>query len=975
MNDPCLFGANGQGLTATTSSNSGDTLVALEPLPVRLACRLQFRSVLGDQKLIGRDEERRTLDTLCENVRAGQSAAIVIRGEAGIGKTALLRYVAERAAPHFQVAELGGVESEMELAYAGLHQLCSRLPVSLQTLSEPQRSALSVALGLSDGSPPDRFLVGLAMLSLLAAQAERRPLICVIDDAQWLDDASCEVLGFVARRLVAESVAIVFGLREPNVRGDTRENTWFAHLAELPVKGVTAKDARTILRTVVPGRLDEGVRERLVAETGGNPLALLELPRGMSTAELAGGFGLPNAGGVAAQVEAHYLRRIRSLPPPTQRLMLLAAADAVGDARTVWRAATTLGITSDDASPAALERLLKINTTVHFHHPLVRSAVYRSAQDSDRRAVHEALAAATDPVQDPDRRAWHRAHATSGSNDDVAEDLERCAGRAHARGGFASAAALLERSASLTSDVSLRAERRLTAAQSKLRAGLFDSALGLLALADSEIPDGFVGARVEMLRGQIASASNAGGQAPLQLLNAAKRLEPVNPSLARRTYADAWGAAMFAGHLAWPGGDLVAVSRAARAAPRPDAPRDPFGHVLDGLALLVTDGRATAEPELRAALGALLASDLPAEHWLQWGARAMSAAAALWDFERWLVLSDRIAGLGRELGALSSLPSPLSALALIETWRGDFEKASLLVAEHHATTRATGTRIAPYGAMLLAAYRGDEVYANALITATIEDSMHRGEGLGLAFAQWAAAILNNGVGHYGEALSRAVSVTGQTPGLLVSTWMLPELVEAAVRSGHLETATTAFEEFQRVANTGSSDWGHGIASRSQALLADGVTAEGLYRESIEFLGRTEIRVELARAHLVFGEWLRRENRRVDARDQLRTAHDMFLAMPADGFAERARRELLATGERVRARRHASNSDLTPQELHVALLAREGRTNPEIAVELFISARTVEYHLGKVFAKLGITSRRELRKSLPERIDAEVIARR
>ena len=918
--------------------------------------------MFAPQQLIGRDGERRVLDQLCDKVRSGHSEAIVVRGEAGIGKTALLRYLAERASTDFHVAELAGVQSEMELAYAGLHQLCLRLPASLQTLSEPQRSALGVALGLSEGSPPDRFLVGLAMLGLLAAQAEARPLLCLIDDAQWLDEASREVLGFVARRLDAESVAIVFGLREPSGRDDRPDSKWSAHLGELRVRGVAVDDARTILRTVVPGRLDEGVRDRLIAETGGNPLALLELSRGMNTAELAGGFGLPTGGGVEEQMEAHYLRRVRRLPEPTQRLMLLVAADAVGDARTIARAATALGIGIDDALPAANEQLLAINTTAHFPHPLVRSAVYRSSSESDRRAAHAALAAATDPVADPDRRAWHRAHATTGPDDDVADDLERSAGRALARGGFASAAALLERSASLTSGSTLRVERRLAAAQSRLRAGAFESALSLLVLADSEAQDDLTSARVEVLRGQVSLALSRDGEAPLRLLLAAKRLERLDASLARQAYSLAWGAALFAGQLASPGGDVAAVSRAIRAAPRSAEPPGPFSRFLDGLAVVVTESRTSAEPELREALRSLLASDLPAEYWLHWVGLAQVAAIALWDCESWRLLGGRMVALGREYGALSILLSPLSALAQLETWQGDFQAAEVLVAEHDALREAAGMISLCQGALLLAAYRGNVAEASTLIAETIDGAIRRGEGMAVDFAQWAAAILYNGAGRYGDALSAAQLAGGQASTIFVAGWSLPERIEAAARTGQLKSAKLALEEFQQVTNVANSQWAHGLALRSEALLTEGEAAEGLYRSSIESLGRTEMRVELARAHLLFGEWLRRENRRVDARRELRTAYELFIAMPALGFAERARRELLATGERVQARGgHRDNTEFTPQELHVAFLAREGRTNPEIAEQLFISARTVEYHLGKVFTKLGISSRRELRR--------------
>jgi DNA-binding CsgD family transcriptional regulator len=915
------------------------------------------------RQLRGRGEQLRTLGSLCERVNAGQSAALVIRGEPGVGKSALLRSVAERVAGTFRIAEVAGVESEMELAYAGLHQLCLPLLNWLDAVPKPQQLALRIAFGLAEGNAPDRFLVGLATLSLLAEVAEERPLMCLVDDAQWLDDASAEVLGFAARRLSAESVALLFVIRE---RHDQTDRGRFAGVPVMPVGGVSGEDARALLATVVPGILDQRVCDRLVAETGGNPLALLELPRGMSSAELAAGLGLPSVGGVTARLHSHYLRRIRRLPESTQRLMLLAASDAIGDATTLWRAAATLGIGPDALAPAAGDDLFEVGAQVRFHHPLVRSALYYSASEEERRVAHGALAKATDPVTDPDRRAWHLAHATPGPNDDVAEELELSAGRAQSRGGFAAAAALMERSANLTRQSTKRVERRLSAVQFQLRAGAFDAAMGLLAVVESEGSDEHTRARVELLRAEVASASNTGGNAPLLLLRAAQRMEPQDAFLARRTYLDAWGAAMFAGHLAKPGGDLLEVSRVARAAPRPNVPMRPFGQILEGLLVLVTESPVEAEPMLRGALRALLASDLPDENWLHQGALGATAAAAMWDVESWSAVSGRQAELARNLGALAVLPTPLSGLALIATWRGDLQAAAALAAEHDAVTEAIGTRIVRYGAMLLSAYQGRAAETSTLVAATIEDSVGRGEGLGVDMARWTSAIMHNSVGQYSAAMAEASPASKDVPGLLISTWMLPERIEAAVRCGEPDTAAAAMEELDSAAITDASGWGSGLAARSRALLSDGQVAEGWYREAIAQLSRTQVRVELARAHLVFGEWLRRDSRRRDARAHLRIAHDMFDSMSADGFAERARRELLATGEHVRARGVDTPLELTPQEEQIARLARDGRSNAEVAAELYISARTVEWHLRKVFTKLGISSRHELKDAMPSR---------
>jgi DNA-binding CsgD family transcriptional regulator len=903
------------------------------------------------------------LDQLRDDVRSGRSAALVVRGEPGIGKTALLRYLAESSAAEFRVVEVAGVESEMEFAYAGLHQLCLPMLDHLGSLPDPQQSALRVSFGLTEGTAANRFFVGLATLSLLAEMATTYPLMCLVDDAQWLDDGSFEVLGFVARRLAAESVAMVFAIRDGD--GPDRGRTG---LPELVVTGVADEHARALLDSVVPGRLDERVRKRLVDETRGNPLALLELPRGMSPAELAGGFAVPGTGGMAAQVESHYVRRVRALPELTQRLMLLAATDAVGDVATIWRAAARLGIGPDAAAAAALEHLLDIGAGVRFHHPLVRSAVYGSASEEERQTAHRALAEATDPDSDADRRAWHQAHATSGPDDEIADELERSAARAQARGGYAAAAALLERSTSLTPEPSRRVERRLAAAQSHLRAGSFDAALGTLAVAESETSDEFVRVRVELLRGLVAAASNAGSDAPVRLVQAARRLERLDPALARQTYSDAWGAALYAGHLAGPGGSLVDVSRATRAAPRPNVPRGPFGQVIDGLAILVSDGRAVAEPVLRGAVQRLLSEELPADYWLHWGVLGAVAAAALWDVDGWSAVSTRQVALARELGALSVLPTALNVLALVTTLRGDLEAAAVLVAEHDSIKEATGIQVAPYGAMLLSAYRGRVPEASALVASTTRASAGRGEGLGIDLARWSAAILHNGISQYTEALATAAPASAELPGLLVSTWMLSERVEAAVRCEQPELARSALADFERTAHPGQSDWGLGVAARSRAMLSDGDEAEDLYRESVSRLGRAGVKVEQARAHLVFGEWLRRGGRRSEARTELRIAHEMFVAMSAGGFSERARRELVATGVHVRTRgTDSSDTELTSQELQIARLARDGRSNSEIATELFLSARTVEWHLRKVFIKLGITSRRGLPGALPARV--------
>jgi DNA-binding CsgD family transcriptional regulator len=900
--------------------------------------------------LTDRRAECRVLDGLVEAVRAGESRVLVVHGEPGVGKSALLEYLAGRAVG-CRVLRVAGVQAEMELAFAGLHQLCAPLLGRLGALPGPQREALRTAFGLSEGPAADRFLVGLAVLGLLSEVAAARPVVCMADDAQWLDRASAQVLAFVARRLGAESVGLVFGTRVAD--GD------LAGLPELAVGGLAEADARVLLDAVLPGPVDARVRDEIVAETRGNPLALLELPRGLTAAELAGGFGLPGALPLAGRIEDSFRRQIEALPAQTRLLLLVAAADPTGDPALMWRAAGRLGIGTRAAGPAAEAGLAEFGGRVRFRHPLVRSAVYRSAPEPDRREAHRALADATDPRADPDRRAWHRAQAAAGPDEEVAGELERSAGRAQARGGLAAAAAFGERAAALTADPARRAGRTLAAAQAGLQAGAFGKALELLAMAEAGPLDELQGARADLLRGQIAFASGPGSDAPLLLLKAARRLEPLDPGLAGETYLDAWQAAMFAGHLAV-GGDLLEVSRAARALPLPGRPPRPADLLLDGLALLVTDGPAAA-PVLRQATSAFASADIPAEKIFRWGWMARVADEALWDDEGWR-LTMRHIQLARDAGALGQLPFLLGVLALDAVLRGDFAAAASLITEADAVSEATGSHIAPYAAMVLAASVGREAEAASLIQGTLEEAPAEGQGAAVTWAHWMAAILYNGLGRYEEALAAARQASEHRL-VHISMWALPELVEAAARTGNTQLASDALDQLSEWTQAAQTDWGLGVEARSRALLSGGEAADRLYREAIDRLGQTRMRPDLARTHSLYGEWLRRQRRRTDARTQLRTAVQMLDEIGMQAFAERARRELRATGATGRRRAVTARVELTAQEAQIARLAADGLSNPEIATRLFLSPRTVQYHLGKVFAKLGITSRGQLSRAL------------
>ncbi len=896
------------------------------------------------------------LDRLVKNVRGGQSAVLVVRGEAGVGKTSLLRYCA-RQASGVRVAHIAGVEAEMELPFAALHQLCAPMSARLDALPEPQQNALRVAFGMSSGAAPDRFLVALAVLSLLSAVAEEQPLLCLVEDAQWLDAASGQVLGFVGRRLLAESVGLVLAVREPDSKPE------FEGLPELPLGGLDEEAARALLARAVPGRLDDRVRDRIVRETRGNPLALTELPRGLTTAELAGGFRLPNGVALEGRIEESFQRRLDALPGDSRRLLLLAAAEPVGDAALLWRAAARLGIGADAAEAAEAAGLFALGGRMWFRHPVVRSVVYRSASPAERQTVHGALADVTDPETDPDRRAWHRAAAAPGPEDSIAEELERSAGRAQARGGIAAAAAFLERAAALTRDPALRPQRVLAAAQAKFQAGALDAARKLLAAPEIGRLDDLQGAQADRLHAQIAFALGQGHDVPAVLLKAAKRLEPLDAALAGDTYLDALSAAMFVGHLAVTT-STSDVAEAARTAPRSAHPSRPPDLLLDGLATLYTAGYPAGAPRLRRALDAFRSEHLSTGDALRWLWLASHSATFLWDDESWHALSARQLRLARDAGALSVLPMALSTEIGVQVHIGNLAAATSLIDELDMVSEAIGVRFAPYGALALAAWRGREADARDLIDAISTEVTRRSEGMGLTVVHWATAVLYNGLGRYDEALTAALRGSAATNELGPAAGSLIEVVEAAVRNDNPEPAAEALDRLTGMTRVSGTDWALGVEAGARALLSDGHAAEGLYQEAIERLGRSRVRPLLARAHLVYGEWLRREHRRVDARAQLRAAHDQFTSMGMDAFAERARTELLATGERARKRTLETRDDLTAQERQIARLARDGLSNPEIGTRLFLSSRTVEWHLHKVFTKLDIRSRHELLRALP-----------
>jgi DNA-binding CsgD family transcriptional regulator len=898
--------------------------------------------------LFGRQRERQVLDRVLEGAREGQGGVLAVHGEPGVGKTALLEYAIE-VGRNFRISRTSGVEGEIELAFAALQQLCSPSFDLLEDLPQPQREAMEVALGLSVGRPPNPFLVGLAVLNLLSAAAEQQPLLCLVDDAQWLDSASARVLAFVARRLLAERIAMVFAAREPLEALDG--------FAELQVEPLGHRDARALLDSVLPARLDERVLEQIVAETRGNPLALLELPRGLTPAQLAGGFGLPGALPLSARIEQSFERRLARLPRDARRLLLLAAAEPVADPALLWRAGELLGIPESAVDIVESDGLLVLGPQVAFRHPLVRSAVYVAVEPNERREIHGALAEATDPKLDPDRRAWHRAQAAAGPDEDVAAELERSATRAQARGGVAAVAAFLERAAALTPEPTHRARRLLAAAAAKRDAGDLETALGLLGRIEAATLDELGEARIDLLRAQIASEQRRGDDAGRLFLGAASRLERLDPALARETYLEALGGAM-ASDVQVVGGPST-VAAAARAGPPATVPPRTVDVLLDAFAIRLTDGFAAAAPALAQALEHLLTLDISsdgADRWLSLSGLRDSniVAEEIWDDEAMYFLAARQVQAARDAGALGHLQFALSFLARNHMLAGELTATALLIDEARVIAEATGNPPLVSAPMILAAWRGQESQASELIEASFEEAARQG----WTSNNYARCVLYNGLGRHDAALEAASEAMEPDP-IGYGTLLVPELAEAASRAGDRAQLETACEWLSERTGAISSGWLTGIDARVRAFLSESDVAEAHYRKSIAHLSRTRVRLELARTHLLYGEWLRRERRRVDAREHLRTAFEAFTSMGAEAFARRAERELLATGEHARKRTVDTLGELTPQEAQISRLAAEGHSNKEIAAQLYISPSTVEYHLHKVFRKLGVKSRTQL----------------
>jgi DNA-binding CsgD family transcriptional regulator len=907
-------------------------------------------------ELVGRRREQNMLSRLIDGARHSRSGVLVIRGEAGIGKTALLDFAVTQAT-HMRHLSISGVEYESELAYSGVQQICQALTSYFEDLPPPQRHALLVVLGLSDGDPPDRFRIALAVLTLLGEAARTAPIVCVIDDAQWVDRASLQVFAFVARRLAADPVVMFFAARPTGGDSD------LTGLPELPLGRLDDLAARELLTRSLPGRVDEQAQDSILAEAAGNPLALMELHRVLTPAQLAGGYGWATARLPAERVESMYSKLLPGLPESTRTLLLVAASEPGGRPTDVWAAAALLGVGVEAAAAAEEVGLLTIGRRIQFRHPLVRSAVYQSAAPDDRRRVHRALAEAMAGRGGDPRRAWHRAHAASGPDESVAHDLEVSAEQARTRGGAAAAAAFLQAAVGLTPDPVVRARRAVAAARDMLDAGAPDTALQLLTNADAATD--LFGTHVELLRAEITFATRRGGDAPVHLLACAQRLAPIDAALSRQTYLKAMMTSIFAARLSDSGAaDPAAVAAVCAAAPpQPGAPTA-SDLLLSGLVTRFTAGYGDAAPVLRQALRAFRAEAAKGTADPPWYGLAGRVALDLWEQADWAAIAQQQIDLLRRSGVLTLLPVALAHRAGVSVHSGRFAEADAFVEEAQAISAAIGVPSPGYIEPVLAAFRGQREQTIALVDASIASATARGEGRVIPLVGYAAGVLHNTYRDYGAALA-ATEWAVDYDDLGMCGYGLVERVEAGALGGDPAAAQHALTQLLERTNASGTDMALGVAARSQALLAEKGRAHDLFMRSITHLQRCDVDVLLARVHLLYGEWLRVHGERDDASTQLRRAHAIFSRVRADGFAERARRGLSHLGQAVPTPDTALADELSRQELTIARLARSGHTNSEIAAQLFISPRTVEWHMTKIFGKLNITSRRGLRTALPE----------
>ena len=914
--------------------------------------------------LIGRATESEAVQGVLTSVRGGFSATLVLRGEAGIGKTALLEFAIE-SAWDFQVLRVTGIESEMELGFAALHQLVRPLSTAIENLPGPQQRALASAFGLAEGPAPDRFLVGLAILTLLSEASNERRLLCVVDDAQWLDQASAEVLAFVARRLHADRIAFLFAVREPSEHHVDLEG-----LSSLRVPALSPVAAREVITGLVTGSLDWSVGGKIAERAAGNPLALVEMTRELSADQLAGAALLPDPLPLGEDVQQRYWRRVAALPVPQQEFLLLAAAEPSGDLDLLERAVAHLGLDPDVARSAEISGLVDFAGRVAFRHPLIRSAVYTGAPYQARRRVHAAIAAVSDQERDVDRIAWHLSAAALAPDEDIAVLLERSADRAKSRGGFSAGAAFLRRAAELTPDTGRRAERLLAAAGAEFASGRADKALALLDQATPDLYAPRQQAAGLQLRGGIQSALGEGNRASSTLLQAAQALAPLDPSASLDTLVDGLIAAFYSGRSARLEA-LEALANARTADPAAESAEPPSIPVLilDGYTALLSGDYVKAGSLLRRLVSVLVADDLPDDQGLHWYGYGMWCACELFDFDAWQHMADRWVAICREKGALMTLPLALDYLGTVQAFTGYLSAGETSNAEGRDILSATGNpdRLGSSRAVELIApmYRGRAVEVRQAATAMLRDSAERGQGAGFYYSHYVLAMLEISVHNYDIALGHARVILDDN-GPYFGGMILPEAVEAAVHCDDQVTADLALERLTVRAEMGGTEMALGLLARCRALVTRDDGSEALYTEAIQHFENCRNPLQLARTHLLFGEWLRRRRRRLEAREHLQEAHNLFENIGVVKFTERARLELAATGVQAREHTVRTNDQLTERESQIASLVAAGATNAQVATQLFISSNTVDYHLRHIYRKLGVSSRTKMAVAFRDR---------
>ncbi|WP_051450853.1 LuxR C-terminal-related transcriptional regulator [Actinospica robiniae] len=909
--------------------------------------------------LLGRFAEREAIAGLLEAMRDGLGGALVFVGEAGIGKTRLLDYAAAQArAAQVELTRLVGVEAEQPLGYGALHRLLRPHLHRIDRLPPRQRDALNTAFGLADAAPLDRHLVGLATLTLLSGVALELPLLCLIDDVHWLDRESAETLAFVARRLQADSLGLIFAARTGiEARG------LFDAMTSLRVDGLPVADARELLALATPGHLDAAVADRIVAGTGGNPLALIELGAQLNAEQLAGVVPMPDPLPVSRLLEAHFQQAVAALPPDTRTLLLLIAAAPTDDPTVIWHAAGVLGLSARAAAAAVEAGVLDRAAAPGFRHPLIRSSVYAAASGDERRRIHAALATATDPTRMPDRRAWHRAAAALGADDAAAADLDAASDWARARGGYSAQALFLSKAAELTTEPTERAGRYLAAAEAHLASGDHAAVQPLLDLAAPALNRPAARARALRIRASAELFNTRSDRVAAMMLDAVAELGDADIRMTWELLYEAVHAAVIARDPMYRT-TLAEVADAVTAAPRdPDAPAWSPDPLIEALAVRAAHGYERSVSSIQAALAGLRASPELHDRATPFCVLVSLAATDVWDIDANIEIISRLAAVNRSQGALYDLSLCVSDFAYTQIWNGRLNAAEALYAEADDYARAIGLTVqGDLNKGLLYAWMGREAEVRA--TVATMDAVADTYGLGMLrqLALQALCILDLGLGRYGEAKRHAL-LAYEEDAPSQGNLMLPLLVEAAVRAGDRHTAARALTRLEERAQSAGTPWALGMLARCRALMDEGDDAEAWYQESIDLFAKVPLAAEQARSRLLFGEWLRRRRRRVEARTQLRSAYESFDAWGASLFAERARTELLATGETARRRVPGAGSDLTPQERQVALLAVSGLTNAEIASRLFITTSTVEFHLNKVFRKLGITSRRRIAAAL------------